>query len=483
MSIKIRILAGFLIVFLGAMYVSIDYLVDELRPRYLESVEESMTDTAFLLSSLLEKKVVNGKIRCDDLDPLFRNLHTREFDAKIYSLHKKRVRLDTYVTDSNGIVLYDSSDKSNIGRNFSRWRDVHRTLLGQYGARSTRDKNNKSLTSTLYVAAPVRFEGAIIGSVTVVKPEESVSLFLDLARKRIIKAGLIVCALSIFIAMILSYWITSPITKLTRYINALRESHRVKMPNIGSREMTRLAAAFETLWRDLNAKKYIEQYVQTITHELKSPLTSIRAASELLMEDMSPDNRQRFNASIYRESRRMQEIIDSLLRLSSLESRDTLRDVQSINIAETVNEAIASINPQMTEKKLTLSVNVDPSLRCEGEYFLISHSIINLLSNAVRFSFQGGVITISATTDNGFITLEVIDRGEGIPLYAIDKIFNRFYSTASQKDKSKGSGLGLPFVREAVDMHGGSVNIMNNPDGGVTARINLPVSLKPVAVE
>lgn len=475
MSIKWRILSGFLVIYVTGFYFLYDFLANEIRPRYLETVEESLNDTANILASLVEEEIKNSVIKLDTIKPVIKRAIDKKISSRIYALHKTGVSLHVYITDRNGIIIYSSNSGIQEGDDFSRWRDVRLTLLGKYGARSSLLNENDPESHSIFVAAPLKYHDRIIGVLTVIKPEESVSLFIKIARKKALIAGVLSCLLFLFLSFILSIWVTQPVNRLTEFVRSLRENKRTEMPKFAGREITTLAETFSDVWKDLKGEKYIEQYIQTLTHELKSPLSSIRGSSELLDEDIPDEQKKIFYRNIFRESRRMEEIIERMLELSSIESRGKLKTVEPVDLSLLIDDVIESLYPDYHRNSISIEKKITGSAVVEGEKFLIRHALQNLLQNAIRFSPENGTIKVSVENKDPEISVVVTDSGSGIPGYAVDKIFNKFYSLPSQNTKTKSTGLGLPFVKEIANLHRGSITVKNNEDAGVTAVLTLPI--------
>ncbi|HMX58086.1 MAG TPA: cache domain-containing protein, partial [Leptospiraceae bacterium] len=189
------------------------------------------------------------------------------FKAKIYALKKDKINVSVYVTDGRGIVIYDSEGKST-GQDFSSWNDVRRTLRGEYGVRATRIKKDDPMTGSLYVAAPVRHDGQIVGVVTVVKPNDSIQPFVRIAERKLLQgAGFAVIAMTL-LTLATFFWVTRPLRILTQYIVSVRKHGRLSPPDVGAGEIGELAREFENLRQELEGKSYVEQYVKTMTHEI-----------------------------------------------------------------------------------------------------------------------------------------------------------------------------------------------------------------------
>ncbi len=435
----------------------------------MEAVEESLNDTAHLLASLLEREFSQKndsleKISERILSPVMRTTTERDLNSKIFEITKKKVDLQLYVTDERGIVIYDS-EKLKKGQDYSKKNDVYLTLQGKYGARSSLLFGSEK---GLFVAAPIRKSGKIIGVLTVIKPKKSLIPFIESARKKFWSLSLYV-ALSIIILFIsILYFLFSPIRKLSEYISALRFQKRVPFPKISIPEIRGLGEEMDRLFRELAGKEYVENYVQSMTHEIKSPLSSLLASSELIIEN--PDRLESLVSNIQLEGRRIQTILEKLLELSSLENQSQLEKKLNLNLQDVVQETVASSISEAVRKKIRFR-ELTETVYVEGNFFFLGMALRNLVQNALDFSNPGSEITVRCGKENGFPFLEVEDSGPGIPSYALERIFEKFYSLPRPDTGRKSSGLGLAFVREIAKLHDAGLEVKNGTSTGVIARI------------
>ena len=433
-----------------------------------------MVETSTLLSSLVASQVKGRALNADDLRAALALAEKRSLKARIYELEKARLAMRVYVTNSKGIVVFDSDGGRDEGKDYSRWNDVYLTLQGKYGARATREDPQDPDSLILYVASPIEVGDERLGVLTVCKPAGTVALFQETARRKIIFYGILLGVIVIVLGMVSSFWITSPIEKLTGYAKAIRDGKRPAPPKLGRSEIGTLGEAFEEMRDALEGKQYVENYVQTLTHEMKSPLSAIRGAAELMEEDMDREQRRRFLNNIRTEANRIQNLIDRLLLLSALESRKELRDVERVDFSELVREILESLVPQVQSKRVSVSSKLNGPIMLEGERFFLRQAVANLLQNAVEFTPPRGSIQVALDREDGKIALEVRDTGPGVPDFALRKVFDRFYSLTRPDTGRKSSGLGLTFVREVALLHKGDVRLENCAGGGARAILHLP---------
>ena len=153
MSLRLRLLLVLLAVYCAGGWYLTRKALEQVRPRYVESMEETLVDTAVLLASAVEAQLVNGKPDPAGMERVLGAARSRQFQAQIFSLTKTAVDTRVYVTDERGVVVFDSAGAA-VGHDYSRWNDVKRTLEGKYGARSSRTVPGDDNTQSIYVAAP-----------------------------------------------------------------------------------------------------------------------------------------------------------------------------------------------------------------------------------------------------------------------------------------------------------------------------------------
>ncbi|WP_242873680.1 two-component system sensor histidine kinase CreC [Pseudacidovorax intermedius] len=478
-SRRTRIFLAVLLIYVAGISWLLWRVVGDIDPRYRESAEEAQVEIAQLMATLVEQDVIAGAIDTRRLEPLFRALYAREFSAQIYNLHKQKVELRVYVTDRSGRVIYDSTGRA-LGADYSRWIDVSRTLAGSYGARATRDVEGDPLSSVLYVGAPIRWAGEIVGMVGVGKPVQSFGQFVEDARERVIWVGAGSAAALLVLALIVSVWLVRPFGLTADYIRWLRTQRGFHPLRMLRRAAAMGRAAVQEMGDALTGRNYVADYVQTFTHEIKSPLSAIRGAAELLQEaGMPPEERERFLANIGRESERIQQLVDRMMELTALETRRVLDQVQPVALGALLREAAAGAAPAAARRGIVFDVQGlredIGEVHAEGDPLLLRQAVGNLLDNAIDFSPEGGTVRLSLRLQGRRGVIAVRDQGPGIPAYAQAQVFQKFYSLARPHSQKKSTGLGLAFVREIAALHGGAIALGNAEGGGALATLILPL--------
>jgi two-component system sensor histidine kinase CreC len=474
MKLGFRMFLFYLAIFVVCLYFTTDWIWTTLRTRYLESVEEPLVDAANILASLVEAEMARPDFTLADLDAPLARAHSRALSARIYDLEKSAVDLQLYITDAAGKVVLDTRQPAAVGQDYSRFNDVKRTLEGLYGARATLIDPNDPFSTALHIAAPIYRDGRVAGVLTLAEPTVTIDAFLELARPAFVRAALLTIGVAALLSLAVSYLLTRPIDRLARYADGIRLGKNPPFPKLGRTEIADLGLALRRMQEALEGRQYAEEYVQTLTHELKSPLSAIRGAAELLQEGMPAQQQTRFLANIRHEAERIARIVDRMLELARLENRREKPEMETVDLNGMVRTVVESHEPLLASKNVTMEISVPDGSTLDGNAFLLHQALENLVQNAIEFSPTGGLVSVTVATERDRVTLSVTDEGPGIPEYALDRIFDRFYSLGRPDTGKKSTGLGLNLVREVAKSHGGTIRVTNRPEGGALAELSLP---------
>lgn len=258
-------------------------------------------------------------------------------------------------------------------------------------------------------------------------------------------------------------------------------SQRIEL-NEGQDELHRLADTFNSMFERLEKSFEDEkQFTTDISHELRTPVTTALAQSELVLEENStPEEYRQAILVIQRQCKRMKLILDEMMSFSRLEKTEKLSQTETIDFSELVG-CICEEQSMRKEKNITLESNLKKGLFVSGSYNLLISLVENLISNAFRYGRENGNIKVSLDNNENELTLKVSDDGAGIALEIQDKIFNRFFrgDTSRNSDSARyGLGLGLPMARRIAVLHGGTLELENSSEKGSTFTVKLPLANK-----
>lgn len=471
MNIRLRLFLAFAIIMSLGMSMYAYFSIKNLRPRYLAITEDILVDTSVILSALLSQGIKDNQIHIDTFDSVIQEAKRRSFQATIYEKTKTKLELGIYITDAQGKIIYNTWDDSLTGKDYSMWNDVFLTLKGRYGARSTQF-DPKQEGSDMFVSAPIKQGQKIYGVLSVGYRTSQVIEFVREAKKRIILGAIYFVLGSLILAYLLGWWLTRPIMLLTRYVRDIRDGKKPPYPHIAHSEVNVLGQALEEMRIALEGKNYVEMYAQNLTHEIKSPLTGIMTATEILQESHNQQNK--FLNNIEHGAKRIQSIIDRLLNLIKLEKRDQLEKNELIALDRLFEDILHGFSITQENKGITIELEGNNNHMVYGDPLLLRLAIENIIQNAFEFMPSQGKLKIIFSKNNAHVQIQFCDNGIGIPDYALDKVLNRFYSLPRPKTNKKSTGLGLNLVKEVIHLHKGSVWFKNNTDKGCSVFIKLP---------
>lgn len=235
--------------------------------------------------------------------------------------------------------------------------------------------------------------------------------------------------------------------------------------------------------RDITEQQKLDtmqkEFVANVSHELKTPLTSIKSYAETLLSGRVDDENTKieFLQVIESETDRMSELVKDLLQLSSLDMKRTVMNFKKHPVPDLVNSAVNKVKIAAEEKNHTIIKEIIYDGKAVFDFEKIQRVLINLLTNAIKYTDSGGVIRISAKKNMSNIQITVSDNGMGIPEKDLPRIFDRFYRVDKARSrKMGGTGLGLAIAREIVSAHNGEIHISSKADEGTDVVIEIPLN-------
>ncbi|MGH0053896.1 MAG: ATP-binding protein [Sphaerochaetaceae bacterium] len=402
--------------------------------------------------------------------------------------------VEIYLIDSKGAILsYFAGGDDRIIRNtidtapLRQFYDSneYETVLG--------DDPRTERSRKPFSAAPLRINGEE-GWVYVILRGQSYDYSLALAQSDYyVRSGvftfLIALVVTLVVGLVLFFILTSRLRRLSLGVQAFKDgrfNHRI--PVKGKDEIAQLSQAFNEMAESIqegiakleDADKLRNQLIANISHDLRSPLTSIRGHLETLLlkeNSISEKERREFVEITLRNVSGFQKLVEELLDLAKLEARQIAPERLPFSLAELVQDVVLKMRSQSDNKHIAMQYVPDPHLPMyNGDIGLIERVLTNIIGNAIEHTPQSGTVTISVALLENNIILSVSDTGNGIPQADIPHVFERFYrADKSRTRKSHGTGLGLAIAKEVVDLHGGTIKAENSEEGGAVITISLPL--------
>jgi signal transduction histidine kinase len=295
------------------------------------------------------------------------------------------------------------------------------------------------------------------------------------------QAGLVALLSSLLLALLLARWVARPLNQLTDAAGEVAAGHfDLEVVPSGPKEIRGLAAAFNhMIERVKTSQKSQRDFIANISHELKTPLTSIAGFAQAILDGAASSEAQRSQAAqvIYQESQRLQRMVDQLLSLAKFDAGQVQLVLSPVEVEELISSCIERMKPAAQAKaiEITLSVTGAPSIQADADR--VGQVLINLLDNAIKNSRENGRVRVHAGQLEDWVTISVEDGGVGLDASQLSRIFERFYQTdrARSAGDEAGVGLGLAISYEIVRAHGGQMTAESKPDQGSTFSFSLPV--------
>lgn len=299
----------------------------------------------------------------------------------------------------------------------------------------------------------------------------------------LLAAGALALLTSLALAWLLARWISGP---LRRTAAAARQvaggDYDVRIPPTGPQEAQDVALAFNHMVDEVRRNQRVQRdFVANVSHELKTPLTSIQGFAQAIQDEAVSDSEGRRQAAqvIYDEADRLRRLVEGLLDLARLESGQSDMARQPVDVAALLNRVADQESVVAAERQIRITRDWPPELpSLMGDGDRLAQVFINLIDNAIRHSPSGDEVRLGAKPAAGWLQVEVSDHGPGIAPEDQDRVFERFYKSdkARASATGRGSGLGLAISAEIVNAHGGRIDLTSSPGLGSRFTVALPLS-------
>ncbi len=475
---KVSLLFLLLVLILGGMSLVIAFRAS----RHLFDEVEQLLNREYAASIASELEAIVG----DDIS-------SEAVPEAIHYMMVLNPMVEIYLTDSEGTILsYFAGGDDEVIRKRIDTAPLERFQTSRGYETILGDDPRTADSSKPFSAAPLHAAGED-GWVYVILRGQSYDHSLAMAQSNYyIRTGLttflIATLATLTLGLFLFFLLTGRLRRLSMAVEAFKDGrydHRITIQ--GDDEIARLGTAFNEMASSIEsgierlkeADRMRGELVANISHDLRSPLTSIRGRLESLLlseNNISEDEQREFIALTLRTVAGFQRLVEELLDLARLEARQVSPERLPFSPAELVQDVVLKLRPQSEKKQITMVYDPDPDLPAyTGDIGLIERALTNIIGNAVEHSPDGGTVTVSVKHMHHRYSISVTDRGSGIPEKDLPHIFERFYRADKSRDRrSGGAGLGLAIAREVVQLHGGTIEAHNTKDGGAVFTITLP---------
>ena len=450
-----------------------------------DSAKEVMIEVSELMSRIASENTINGEIDLEAFESLIGSYFRSQKNTIHHPSSQRLENLAIYLTDKDGLLILDSRDLK-LGKNMRHLSEVDSALQGDRGI--TRVVAEPVLgprkargvvidyfykPEFLHASNPIYARnGEILGAVVVVAP------MFDLMNKDYLYEFIFyVFLISLFFGALGSYRISRNIKRLDKYISNLFSGEDTTPPDLNI-QFKKLTLTLQNARGNVELKDAVEQYIDTLAHELRTPITGIQLTAETLLNPMSDEERTRFINNILVSNKQMDKLVTRLLDLSRIERRESLMKPETLKILPIIENAIKAPSRTQTisSKNINIALEIDKTITVFAEKILLEQAISNILNNALEFSPKGGTITFKASETNTAVSIIVLDDGPGMPPHVLRNLFTRFFSVSRPDSGNRGNGLGLRFVRKIMQLHKGEVTLKNRLlQNGAEAKLRFPI--------
>ena len=369
------------------------------------------------------------------------------------------------VTNESGLILYDSSTLEKRTGDYAITAEVVKALRGEDVCRS----EYRQGAFRTRVAVPTVYRGVTLGAVYLYEYDTEQAEVLLSIQSTLRYISVVICVVALVAALILSKALTRNTSRLLGGIRSVREgeyNHRIEVK--GKDEMAQLAMEFNELTDRLQTIEEVRRrFVSDASHELKTPLASIRLLADSILQNSSVDMEtvREFVSDIGEEADRLTRISQRLLALSRLDAR-LQRERVPVDVGQVVEKVGHMLLPLARSAQVELQYQLQPHCMVLATQDDLYQVAFNLMENAVKYNQPGGSVTVEVAREEYWITLTVQDTGVGIPEEDLLRVFDRFYRVDKARSREAGgTGLGLSIARDTARLHGGDIMAQRGPDG------------------
>ena len=386
------------------------------------------------------------------------------------------------ILDQQGIVLVDSMGGQDVGHDLSGVEEVAQALTGRPGKAIRLAESRIGIGGrTMYVAVSISVDRQGVGAVYLSQSmSDLLAVIYDLRWRLVISTG-VAAVVASTAGLLLSRALTRPIQQLTLAADEVaRGDLERQVPVRSADEIGRLGQAFNRMISQLRATERMRtDFVSNVSHELRTPLTAIKGLVETLRDGAVDDRevRDRFLATIEDETDRLIRLVNDLLVLSKADSQALKLKRKPLDVRDLIERSVHKLGPQLEGKGILVEVSApDRPQWVLADADRIEQVLVNLLDNAIKYSPQGGQITVAIDDeDSETVSVAVRDEGVGIPAGDLPRVFERFYRVDRARSRDGGgSGLGLSIAKAIVEAHGGDITMRSEEGQGTTVRFTLP---------
>lgn len=437
---------------------------------------------AALIRNLMDEKQRNlisqGTIVADQIAPSFMSLSSPQSFDYIQTIVKAlslRQSSRVLIVDRAGEVLIDTYDELG-GTRHGHIAEVDSALKGVSTARAYQFND---IGKAIYVGVPIYSGNRVVGALFISSSPDDIFERVDAISSSFFKLSLGVIFITAVVSTIFADIVATPILSLTQVVKEVTGDNKKLKAQVHSRdELGDLAIAFNEMLDKTNKIDEIRrQFVSNVSHELRTPIASMKIIAETLLHSKPGQIEvyDDFMMDINSELDRLNKIIETLLTMVNLEREGLQLEYTQVIVNHLVQKTVEGLLPLANQRNVTITVKPTPNIFCPLDGHKIKQCLINIISNGIRYTPEGGSVIIDIQDEKDQVTIKISDSGIGIPEEDLKRIFERFYRVdAARARDTGGSGLGLSIAHQIISLHHGRIDVESTLNVGTTFSITLP---------
>lgn len=387
------------------------------------------------------------------------------------------------ILDTQAIVTYDNDFESSLRGKLFVELPVRDALLGQD---SSRIYENETHSNSMDAAIPIKEGSQITGVIYLSQSLSEVDRFFGEITSSLITLSIVASMLFALLSALISRIFTAPLLKLTQATGEIAQGNFSQTVSVhGHDEIAMLGESFNAMIKQLAlVEEKRRMFVSDASHELKTPLATLKLLSESILQTPDPDPAmvKEFLEDMSNEVDRLTRIVERLLNLTKNDSQSSSAQLETVDLTKLIVKIVKKLMPLAREKSIKLTFSYDtqkPHTEMMLDRDKIYEAIYNIVDNSIKYTDNGGNVRIALLSNISKTTIEIEDNGIGIPKDDTAAIFDRFYRVDKARARETGgTGLGLSIAQDAVTMHGGHIEVISEEGEGSKFIIILPNTVK-----
>lgn len=460
-GIYFKLVTTYLSLFMAIVLLVSFFISSVFYKQFTNQIQEELVN-ACVKTNVLMQRYYNNEITKEEL--------TAWINAMAYISNLK-----IYILNPDASVLHKVSESEEMSMNIQIKQDILKIMEGETVSRMNAVSLNQE-SNLVYVGIPLTYNDTVSGVIMAFSPITEMEVLISEVLKIIGIILVIVILIETIAILRVSVKISEPITEISKYARRIGKGEEVPDVEIASNdEIGMLAASFNEMKREIAVSEQMrKEIVANVSHELRTPLTSIIGFIKGILDGVIPvEDHEKYLSIVYNEANRLKELTKDIVDVAKLESGSISLHKEKFNLNELTKEVYTEMEELVKEKNLEFILEeLKSDISIYADKARIRQVLINIINNSIKFTEKGYIkLVLNEENDKACISIE--DTGSGIKEDKIAYLFDKFYTANDYGNATNGAGLGLNIVKNIVDLHGGSIEVLSTVGKGT--RVNIKI--------